>query len=246
MGDTTSAILEVTDLTVGYGGVAIARDIDLRVGAREVLALLGPNGAGKTTLLLTLAGLLPAIGGTVTVDGQPLRSGSARRANAQGVVLVPDTRALFTQLSPLENLQLAAGRRRPIDAVLDLFPSLRMRAHVPAGALSGGEQQMLAVARALVQQPKVLLIDEMSMGLAPVIVEGLVPVVRDAAAEHGAGVVLVEQHVHLALAAADRAIVLVHGEIALSGTADQIRSDPAALEAAYLGATSGSVGTGNN
>jgi branched-chain amino acid transport system ATP-binding protein len=238
--DPAATVLSATGLTVGYAGVAVARDIDLEVGAREVVALLGPNGAGKTSLLLTLAGFLPPIAGEVVVDGQPLRPGSPRRANAAGVVLVPDTRALFTQLTASENLELAAGKRSTAD-VLDLFPALQKRAAVPAGALSGGEQQMLAVARALVQEPKVLLIDEMSMGLAPVIVEALIPVVRSAAEARGAGVVLVEQHVHLDLEAADRALVLVHGSVVLSGSAEQIRSNPAALEAAYLGAAETSV-----
>jgi branched-chain amino acid transport system ATP-binding protein len=227
--------LEVTGLEVGYDGLAVARGIHLRVATGEILAVLGPNGAGKTTLLLTLAGFLPPIGGAVVVDGAPLRAGSPRHANRAGLVLVPDSRALFTQLTPVENLQLAAGPRRTFDEVLDLFPALRARAKVRAGSLSGGEQQMLAVARALVQRPKVLLVDEMSMGLAPVIVESLMPIVRDAADRHGTAIVLVEQHVQLALEVADHALVLVHGEVTLSGRADDIRRDAAALEAAYLG-----------
>ena len=230
-----TAALEVTDLVVGYDGLAVARGVDLRVGANEILAVLGPNGAGKTTLLLTLAGFLPAIEGSIHVNGSPLRAGSPRQANRAGLVLVPDARALFTQLTPIENLQLAAGRRGSIDDVLGLFPALGARSKVRSGSLSGGEQQMLAVARALVQRPKVLLIDEMSMGLAPVIVESLMPIIREAADAHDAAVVLVEQHVHLALEVADHALVLVHGDVTLSGSAAQIRDDALALEAAYLG-----------
>jgi branched-chain amino acid transport system ATP-binding protein len=203
-----------------------------------VLALLGPNGAGKTTLLATMAGLLPRITGDVCVDGVALPSGKPAVANKAGVVLVPDDRALFTKLTVAENLRAAAPRRASsYDDVVDLFPALRRRWALPAGDLSGGEQQMLAVARALVQRPRALLIDEMSMGLAPVIVEELLPVVRRVADETGAVVVLVEQHVHLALEIADDAIVIVHGEVALAGDAQTIAADAAGLEAVYLGSS---------
>ena len=234
-----TTILRV-DLTVGYDGVAVARDIGFDVAASRVLTVLGPNGAGKTTLLLTIAGFLPPIGGAVEVDGRPMRAGSPRRGSLAGVVLVPDKRALFTQLTTLENLAVARrGTRRDgptIDDVLDLFPSLKDRAKVAAGLLSGGEQQMLALARALVQAPRVLLIDEMSMGLAPVIVESLMPVIRRVADESGAAVVLVEQHVGLALEIADDALVLVHGDVMLQQSAETLRRDTTLLEAAYLGA----------
>ena len=231
-----SALLACHELTVGYGKLAVARALELEVQAGTVTAVLGPNGAGKTTWLLTLCGFLPALGGTYEVGGAPVRRASPQRLNAAGVVLVPDNRALFTQLDPIENLKLAARKGGiGVDGAMDLFPALRKRARVKAGALSGGEQQMLAVARALVQGPKVLLIDEMSMGLAPVIVEQLVPIVRRVADETRAAVVLVEQHVRLALEAADRAIVLVHGDIVLSSDAAALRADPTLLEDAYLG-----------
>jgi branched-chain amino acid transport system ATP-binding protein len=230
-----TASLAARGLSVGYDGLAVARGIDLEVRSREVLAVLGPNGAGKTTLLLTLAGLLPPIEGPIEVAGQSLKPGSARRANRAGVVLVPDSRALFTQLTPVENLRLAAKRSELVDEALELFPAIAQRASLKAGALSGGEAQMLAVARALVQEPRVLLIDEMSMGLAPVVVESLMPVIRRVADERDAAVVLVEQHVHLALEVADQALVLVHGDVALRGAAAEVRSDALALEAAYLG-----------
>ena len=190
-----SVILEA-ELDVGYGKLTVAREIRLRLSSHEVTAVLGPNGAGKTTLMMTLAGFLRPITGEVRIDGLPMKPGSARRMNKAGVVLVPDRRALFTQLTTLENLQLARRRGGPaVDDVLDLFPALRERTKVKAGSLSGGEQQMLAVGRALVQGPKVLLIDEMSMGLAPIIVERLIPIVRTVADETDAAVVLVEQHV---------------------------------------------------
>jgi branched-chain amino acid transport system ATP-binding protein len=227
------------DVTVGYAGVAVARDIALDADAGHVVTVLGPNGAGKTTLLLTLAGFLPPVRGTITVDGATVRGGSPRRLNRAGVVLVPDHRALFTQLSTLENLIVAKRAcRRPgpsLDEVLGLFPALAERRRLPAGMLSGGEQQMLALARALVQGPRVLLIDEMSMGLAPVIVESLMPVIRGIADDTGAAVVLVEQHVRLALEVADEAVVMVHGNVALRDSASSLRGNPAALEAAYLG-----------
>lgn len=228
-------ILEA-DLTVGYGKLPVARDLHLALRPNEVTAVLGPNGAGKTTLLMTLAGFLPPLEGSIRLAGAPARAGSARRMNKSGVVLVPDRRALFTQLTLLENLQLAARRGGPsVEEVLDLFPALRKRTSVRTGALSGGEQQMLAVGRALVQGPKVLLIDEMSMGLAPVIVERLVPTVRTVADETNAAVVLVEQHVQVALEVADQAMVLVHGEVKRQGSAADVRSDALAIEAAYLG-----------
>ncbi len=225
-----------TDLSIGYGELAVGRAIDVTVHRNEILAVLGPNGAGKTTLLLTIGGFLSPLDGTVAVDGQLLPAGSARRANRAGVVLVPDSRALFTQLTAMENLRLAARSGGPtVDEMLDLFPGLARRAALKAGMLSGGEQQMLAVARALVQGPSVLLIDEMSMGLAPVVVESLMPVVRRVADETDAAVVIVEQHVRLALDVADKALVLVHGDVTLSGPADELATDLAELEAAYLG-----------
>lgn len=226
------------NLTAGYGSLAIARGIELDIEQGRVLTVLGPNGAGKTTLLLTLAGFLAPIEGTIELAGRPVRGGSARRMNRSGVVLVLDNRALFTQLTTVENLKVAkrACRRDgpSIDDVLDLFPALRNRARLHAGMLSGGEQQMLALARALVQAPRVLLIDEMSMGLAPVVVEGLMPTIRTVADESRAAIVLVEQHVRLALDVADDAVVLVHGNIVLRGSAAELRSHPASLEAAYL------------
>ena len=233
---TTKAGLACRSLRCGYGTTTVVRDVDLDVGAGDVLAVLGPNGAGKTTLLLTLAGLLPRLGGGVTVADEPLRSGRPRDASRAGLVLVPDDRSLFPGLTTGENLEAALRRGSPpARDMLDLFPALAGRWDVPAGSLSGGEQQMLAVARALVQEPRALLIDEMSLGLAPAIVESLLPVVRRIADERRAVVVLVEQHVRLALEVADRGVVLVHGEVALRGTAADLTRDVAGLEAAYLG-----------
>ena len=224
----------------GYSGgraeTVVFRDLDLDVQAGSVLALLGPNGAGKSTLLLTLAGLLPAHAGTVTVDGVTLGNGNAVAANRAGVVLVPDNRSLFTTLTVEENLAVARRRGGPAPRdLLDVFPALEKRWGLRAGALSGGEQQMLAMARALVQQPKVLLVDEMSMGLAPLVVEALFDTVRRIASEHGAAIVLVEQHVTLALTVADEAAVLNRGTIVLRGPAAELRADAKRIERAYLG-----------
>jgi branched-chain amino acid transport system ATP-binding protein len=223
-------------LSGGRGETVAFRDLELEVEAGTVLALLGPNGAGKTTLLLTLAGLLPAHEGTVAVDGTPLRNGNPVAAGQAGVVLVPDNRSLFTSLTVEENLAVARRRGGPVPRdLLDVFPALEKRWMLPAGALSGGEQQMLALARALIQQPKVLLIDEMSMGLAPLVVESLFETVRGIAHDHEAAVVLVEQHVRLALQVSDRAAVLNRGTIVLDGGSDELRNESARLEAAYLG-----------
>ena len=230
------ALFECRELMAGYGHVNIVRPFELAAGAGTVVAILGPNGAGKTTLLSTMCGLLPRQGGTVRVADHELKSGRAAAASRAGLVLVPDDRALFPSLSVRDNLRAACGRRKdPSEEMLELFPALRPRWKLQAGALSGGEQQMLAVARALVQQPKVLLVDEMSMGLAPLVVEHLLPVVRRIADDSGAVVVLVEQHVGLALEVADEAIVLVHGEVVLRGSAADLLSSPAVLEDAYLG-----------
>ncbi len=230
-------VLACRGVSAGYAGMAVVRDIDLDLPAGHVLAILGPNGAGKTTLLATIAGLLPRIAGDVLIDDVALASFRPNAANKAGVVLIPDDRSLFTSLTVSENLRAAApSRSARYDDVVDLFPALRRRWKLPAAALSGGEQQMLAVARALVQRPRALLIDEMSMGLAPVIVEQLLPVVRSVADETGAVVVLVEQHVHLALEVADEAMVIVHGETQLVGNARELAADIAQLEAAYLGA----------
>jgi branched-chain amino acid transport system ATP-binding protein len=230
-------VLECRDLRAGYGAGSVVRGVSLSLDGGSVLGVLGPNGAGKTTMLMAMAGIIPRTAGEVLIDGVPLPNGRPSKANDAGLVLVPDDRSLFMTLTVRENLEVARNKRSrpPAEAMIDLFPALGTRWNLSAGALSGGEQQMLAVARAVIQQPRVLLIDEMSMGLAPVIVESLIPLVRRIADGSGAVVVLVEQHVRLALEVSDRAVVLVHGEVALSGTGAQLRDDPAALEAAYLG-----------
>jgi branched-chain amino acid transport system ATP-binding protein len=233
-----SIALKCDEVAAGHNGVAYIRGFDLTLAAGKVLALVGPNGAGKTTLLLTLAGLLPRLNGSVEVNGLSLRSGNPHEAAKAGLVLVPDDRALFTGLTTAENLEVARMSGGPSGrSMLELFPALEARWDVAAGNLSGGEQQMLAVARGLMRQPKVLLIDELSMGLAPVIVESVLLAVRRIADDYGAAVVLVEQHIHLALEIADEAMVLVHGDVVMQGNASELAENPSRIEAAYLGSS---------
>jgi branched-chain amino acid transport system ATP-binding protein len=236
-----NTVLTCSGVDAGYvPGRPVLRDVNISLAAGQVLALLGPNGAGKTTLMLTIAGLQTPLAGTIGLGGTPVRPGSPRAAVKAGLVLVPDDRSLFKGLTVTENLKLAArrgSRSTTIDNIFEYFPDLKRRVKVAAGNLSGGEQQMLAIGRALMQEPKVLLVDELSMGLAPVIVETLLPVIRKVADDTGAACVLVEQHVMLALEIADTAMVLAHGDVALHGDAKALAADQTLIERAYLGGT---------
>jgi branched-chain amino acid transport system ATP-binding protein len=241
-----NAVLTCSGVDAGYvPGRPVLRDVNITLEAGHVLALLGPNGAGKTTLMLTLAGLQAPLAGTIGLGGVAVRPGSPRAAVKAGLVLVPDDRSLFKGLTVTENLKLAA-RRGPttIDTIFEYFPELERRVKVTAGNLSGGEQQMLAIGRALMQDPKVLLVDELSMGLAPVIVEKLLPVIRKVADDTGAACVLVEQHVMLALEIADTAMVLTHGDVALQGEAKALTADESLIERAYLSGSTDAEGDG--
>jgi branched-chain amino acid transport system ATP-binding protein len=229
-------LLEVAELDAGYNSSPVVRDLSLRVAAGEVVALLGPNGAGKSTTLNTIAGLLPRIGGSVRLDGADLKGEPAHHRARRGISLVPEGRSLFFGLTVREHLKLAAtGDKLRREQLLELLPELEKCLDRKAGVLSGGEQQMLAVGRALVSVPRVLLVDEMSLGLAPVIVERLLPVLRRIAEELGAGVLFVEQHVALALEVADRAYVLSHGRLVLEGKAADLRGRRDLLQSSYLG-----------
>ena len=229
-------VLEMRGVTAGYGSAAAVRDLDLTLGAGEVVALLGPNGAGKTTALKTAVGLIRPRSGEVLALGRPVDRRVDRTVRG-GVVLVPDSRAIFSGLTVRDNLRLAARRRGPRwESALERLPRLRRLADRRVGLLSGGEQQMLALAKALLCQPRVLLVDELSMGLAPLAVQELLPVVRGLADDLGVGVVLVEQHVDLALGVADRGVVLHHGRIALEAPAAELLADREAVHRAYFGA----------
>ncbi len=235
-----TALVSVKDLSAGYGGVPVVRDLNLHIAPGEVVALLGPNGAGKTTTLLTISGLLRPVGGSITVLGSPVLGGRAYRTARLGLAHVAEDRSLFFDLTVTENLRLGltgdrSGRAAAMDRAMELFPALQPLRKRRAGLLSGGEQQMLAMARALASEPKVLLVDEMSMGLAPIIVERMMPVVRRIADELGTGVLIVEQHVHMALSIADRGYVLNHGNLVLEGPASELMARRDLLEASYLG-----------
>lgn len=230
-------LLSASGLTAGYNGVPAIRDLDLEVGPGEVVSILGPNGAGKSTTLSALVGLLPLMGGTVTALGQPVSPKRPHLLARRGVILVPDDRGLFHGLSVRDHLRLS--RRKPDPEreklILKSFPALAALDARKAGLLSGGEQQMLAIGGALLGEPKVLLVDEMSLGLAPKIVQEMLPAIRNLAQAEGVGVILVEQHVELALNVSDRALVLNHGRVVLSGTASDLLKDRSLLEAAYFG-----------
>jgi branched-chain amino acid transport system ATP-binding protein len=230
-----SGLLRITDLSAGYRGVPVVRGLDLHVDAGEVVALLGPNGAGKTTTLLTVSGLLPLISGEIEVFGRSVDGQPPHRLARAGLAHVPEDRSLFFELTVAENLRLAATRRGRVDEVMDHFSALRPLAGRRAGLLSGGEQQMLAVGRALATDPKLLVVDEMSLGLAPVIVERLLPTLRQIVDDTGMGVLVVEQHVHLVLEIAHRCYVLSHGDLAFSGTAEELAGQRRLLESSYLG-----------
>ena len=228
--------LTLDGLTAGYDEAAVIRGVGLEVKAGEVVALLGPNGAGKTTTLRTISGLVKPMGGRILLDGRDLaRSAPSARARL-GIAHVPEGRGLFFGLTVAEHFRVAHRGER-IDAALayEYFPKLEELQGRRAGLLSGGEQQMLAVGRALARSPRLLLLDELSLGLAPVIVEWLLPVVRQFAQERDCAVLLVEQHVHLALEVADRGYVLTHGEIVLHDDAERLRADRQLLIASYLG-----------
>jgi ABC-type branched-subunit amino acid transport system ATPase component len=225
----TTAILGADAVSASYGSVPALRDLSLRVDPGEVVVLLGPNGAGKTTSVRVLSGLLPATAGTVTWKGAPF-TGPLHRRIRQGLGYVPEERALISKLTVAENLRLGMGDPR---RALEVFPELRSLLSRKAGLVSGGEQRMLLLGRALAASPQLLIADEMSLGLAPIIVHRLLRAIRDAA-DAGAGVLLVEQHARQALVIADRAYVLRRGSVVWEGTSEDARSRVGQIEGLYL------------
>jgi len=236
-----SALLEVENLSVHYGAIRALKGISFRVAAGEVVALIGANGAGKSTALRTLSGLMRPSGGSIRLAGREIGGLPAHEIVRAGIAHVPEGRGIFTNLSVRENLELAGYLRRRDRAALEkarervfrLFPRLKERLNQPGATLSGGEQQMLAFARALMTGGRLLLMDEPSMGLAPVLVEDIFEVIREIKAE-GATILLVEQNAYQALGVADRAYVLETGQIALEGRAEELRNS-AEVKRAYLG-----------
>ncbi|HVS84177.1 MAG TPA: ABC transporter ATP-binding protein [Gaiellaceae bacterium] len=238
----SGALLEARGLRTGYGRLPVVFDVDLEVGEGEIVALLGPNGAGKTTTLRALSGMLPLQGGDVALAGESLKGRAPNEIALGGIVHVPQGRGIFPNLRVEETLRLACAmagiRRHAVDAEVDrvygLFTRLQERRNQLAGTLSGGEQQMLAIARGLIMRPRVLMIDEMSQGLAPAIVQSLFGIVRSLPAQ-GVSVLIVEQFVTHALAVASRAYVLEKGEVAFSGSAAALARDESFVKGSYLG-----------
>lgn len=226
--------LVLNDVTVSRGVGPVVSHVSMEVTPGSVTALVGPNGAGKTSLLESISGVIQASGGAVTFDGVDITKMSRRKRARLGIVHVEQGRAIFPSLTVRENLELTARNVEQFERVVALFPELEKRMNSASGLLSGGEQQMVVLARALASEPKVLLIDEMSLGLAPVVFLRLLPVVEHISTS-GVGVLLVEQFAHLALKISTDAMVLSSGRVTFTGPADSLLKQPETLHKAYLG-----------
>ncbi|MBU9217045.1 ABC transporter ATP-binding protein [Burkholderia gladioli] len=235
-----AAMLTVTGLQVNYGGIQAVKGVDMEVRQGELVTLIGANGAGKTTTMKAITGLKPFSAGDILYDGKSIKGVPTHELLKRGLAMVPEGRGIFARMSILENMQMGAylrtdkeGIKKDVERMFGFFPRLRERATQFAGTLSGGEQQMLAMARAIISKPKLLLLDEPSMGLSPIMVEKIFEVVREISKE-GLTVLLVEQNARLALQAADRGYVMDSGTVAMTGNARDMLDDPK-VRAAYLG-----------
>ena len=233
-------MLEVTNLQVSYGAIAALRDVSLTLAEGEIVTVIGANGAGKSTLLKTVCGMLRPGAGTIMLRGRPIAGRPSSEIVRQGIALVPEGRHVFPEMTVRENLELGAYHRRDragiaadLEHVLVTFPILREKIRLAGGGLSGGQQQMLAIGRALMSRPKLLMLDEPSLGLAPAIVQQIGGIMRELNAA-GTSILLVEQNARMALRLAHRAYVLANGRIARSGTGRELLADPA-VQDAYLG-----------
>lgn len=232
--------LEILDLSVNYGEISAVRNLTMLVGQGEVVALLGANGAGKSTVLKAIMGMVKPKSGSIIINGENVAGQPAHAVARRGIALVPEGRRIFKRMSARENLEVGGATRSGAEVsgmmaeVFSLFPRIKEREHQLAGTLSGGEQQMLAIGRALMSKPDFILFDEPSLGLAPIIVESVLDAIRRISRELGIGGVMVEQNVGVALSLVERGYVLSRGELVLSGTADELR-DSQILQQAYLG-----------
>ena len=233
-------MLEVKDLHVSYGGIKALRGVNIEVPDGKIVTLIGANGAGKSTMLRTISGLVKAESGSVLYNGKELLGMPINKILEEGIAQVPEGRRVFTNLSVLENLKIGAylrkdkqGIQKDIEWVYELFPRLQERSWQMAGTLSGGEQQMLAVGRALMSRPKLMMMDEPSLGLAPIVVKGIFEIIREINRQ-GVTVLLIEQNANMALKTADLAYVLETGEITLRGTGAELLTNEA-VKRAYLG-----------
>lgn len=239
MSAAATDVLQLRNLTVERGGREVVRGLSLDIPRGEVTALLGPNGAGKSSMVLAVGGVLPLRAGEVLLGGSDWAGKRPEKIRAAGLAIVPEGRRLLPELTVDDNLKVATYTLSAADAragrarALEMFPELEKRLTNPARALSGGEQQMVVLAQALVSRPQYVIIDELSLGLAPVVVQRLIPTIR-AVAEAGIGVLLIEQFATVALAMAERAYVIEGGRIQYSGTAQALREDPELLHSAYL------------
>ncbi len=232
-------MLEIKNLSVSYGGIKAVRNISFNVNDGEICTLIGSNGAGKSTTLKTIIGLVKPEAGSIKIDSKEIMGLQTNEIVTEGITLVPEGRHVFPDMSVLENLKIGAYMRTDsladdISYVYDLFPRLKERSWQPAGTLSGGEQQMLAVGRALMSKPKIIMMDEPSLGLAPIIVQGIFDIIKEIN-KQGVTVLLIEQNANMALKVAHSAYVMETGAITLSGTGQELASNER-IKAAYLGA----------